>query len=93
MNNELENRVLIEAKYIIKTRKTIRECAKIFAVSKSTFHQDVSKRLQKINRSLYLDVQKILSYNFKQKHLRGGQSTKKLYLLKKTGLENGNNKL
>lgn len=88
MNNELENRVLIEAKFIIKTKKTIRECAKIFGVSKSTFHQDVSKRLPKLNKSLYFDVQKILNYNFNQKHLRGGESTKKLYLLKKMSIEN-----
>ena len=45
MNKYIENRILEESNYIIKTQNTIRETAKNFNVSKSTVHKDVSYRL------------------------------------------------
>ncbi|MBQ8844581.1 MAG: sporulation transcriptional regulator SpoIIID [Clostridia bacterium] len=82
MRNDIEKRILDISEYIKKTRCTIREAAKIFNVSKSTVHCDVSTRLKKYNLSLYNEVQNILQQNFLEKHIRGGQSTKLKYMLK-----------
>ena len=66
-------------RYIIKNRATIRTAAKAFDMAKSTVHVDVSKKLKKENYFLYLRVKKILSKNFEEKHIRGGEATKKVW--------------
>ncbi len=80
MNEIIYNRVVMEAEYIIKTKKTIREIAKMFNVSKSTVHKDFRERLPMISDKLYNEVDKILRHHTKIRHLRGGESTKKKYL-------------
>ena len=82
MKKELKERVLLIANYIKATRSTIRDSAGLFSVSKSTVHLDMSKRLKKISPKLYNEVSKILSENFNEKHIRGGESTRKKYLKK-----------
>lgn len=82
MRNDIEKRILDISEYIKKTRCTIREAAKVFNVSKSTVHCDVSVRLKKYNLSLYYEIQNILQKNFSEKHIRGGQSTKLKYMSK-----------
>ena len=61
----IKARVLKEANYIIKTSKTIREISQYFKVSKSTVHNDLSKRLKNIDLNLYDEVSKILNYHYK----------------------------
>ena len=78
--NYINERVLKEANYIIKTGYTIREVAKEFKVSKSTVHKDLSERLKKINKEKYKEVENILKYHLNIRHIRGGESTKKKYL-------------
>lgn len=80
MNRSIRERALLMGRYIKETGLTIRETAKIFGVSKSTAHLDVSKRLKKINPKLWREVSKILTINFNEKHLRGGEATRKKYL-------------
>lgn len=80
MQHDVENRVIRVANYIIETRETIRDTAKIFGVSKSTIHNDVSKRLKKINPNMCKTIREILDINFKEKHIRGGEATKIKYL-------------
>ena len=65
--------------YVLKTHETIRESAKKFHLSKSTVHYDLSIRLQKVDSKLYEEIKKILQEHFEEKHLRGGESTKKKY--------------
>jgi putative DeoR family transcriptional regulator (stage III sporulation protein D) len=79
LNDYIEERVLEEAKYIIAAKTTVRDTAKIFGVSKSTVHKDVTERLPKINPVVALQVKDILDYNFEDKHLRGGRATKMKY--------------
>ena len=74
------NRVLDFANYIIENNATIRQTAIVFGYSKSTVHNDIQKKLKKINFSLYEKVKIILNKNFLEKHLRGGESTKQKYL-------------
>lgn len=76
---DIETRVLKEAKYILKNKATIRQTAKVFNVSKSTLHFDISKRLPKIHNGLYKKLKKILTLNFEQKNIRGGEATRLLY--------------
>lgn len=65
--------------YVLRTHETIRESAKKFHLSKSTVHYDLSIRLQKVDSKLYEEIKKILQEHFEEKHLRGGESTKKKY--------------
>ena len=81
MNNSITRRVTLEADYIISTRSTLRQTAHLFGVSKSTVHVDMSQRLKKINSKKYQKIEKILNLNFSEKHIRGGEATKKKYLL------------
>ena len=79
MNSLIVKRVIDEANYILDTKETIREIAKVFNVSKSTVHKDLHERLIDINYKLYEEVDIILKYHIDIRHIRGGQSTKKKY--------------
>ena len=76
----IKERVLEEAKYMIKTKETVREIAKVFNVSKSTVHKDLHERLIQLDNILSEQVEKILKYHTDIRHIRGGESTKKKYL-------------
>lgn len=69
------------AVFIIENNCTIRACAKEFRISKSTVHNDLSKKLKKTNKFLYFQVYKVLNKNLKERHLRGGLSTKLKYAM------------
>ena len=62
-----------------ETKKTIREIAKVFGVSKSTVHKDLHERLTTIDHKLFIEIDSILKYHIDIRHIRGGQSTKKKY--------------
>jgi putative DeoR family transcriptional regulator (stage III sporulation protein D) len=80
----IEKRIIDEAYFIIEHGSTVRSAAKVFSVSKSTVHKDVSERLKDIDFELYKQVKKVLSINFSEKHLRGGLATKAKYARKKS---------
>ncbi len=80
MKGVLQERVKLIGLYISETGATVREAGKVFGVSKSTVHLDVSKRLKKIDANLFKKVVKILEKNFNEKHIRGGISTKNKFL-------------
>ena len=63
--------------YIADQKATVRQAAKYFGVSKSTVHKDVTERLPNINRGLYREVKGILQINKAERHIRGGEATKK----------------
>lgn len=74
-----EDRAVRAAEYIVTTRSTVRATAKRFGVSKSTIHKDVSERLSRIDGALYKEVKQILEQNKQERHLRGGEATKRKY--------------
>ena len=80
MNNYIYERVIDESEYLINTKKTIREVG----VSKSTVHNDMRIRLAEINKEKYEQVAEILAYHIDVKHIRGGESTKRKFLAKKS---------
>ena len=67
------------AVYIIGKNCTIRECAEKFGISKSTVHNDISKKLKLTNKFLYKRVYVVLNKNLMERHIRGGMSTKLKY--------------
>jgi len=75
----IEERAIKLAHYIIDTKDTVRGAAKMFGISKSTVHKDVSDRLTKINPSLAYEVRIILDENKAERHIRGGMATKLKY--------------
>ncbi len=79
MKDYIEERVIEIANYIIESGATVRETAKVFKVSKSTVHKDVSERLPKINPTLWVGVKKVLDQNKAERHIRGGRATRKKY--------------
>ncbi len=83
MKDYIRTRVLDIATYLLETGQTVRQAADVFHVSKSTVHKDVTERLEKINKELYLEVSTILAHNKAERHLRGGEATKKKYITKR----------
>ena len=79
MNENIKTRAKNLANHIALTYQTVRQTACVYGISKSTVHNDVSCRLKNIDFLLYEKVQKILEKNFEEKHIRGGESTRKKY--------------
>ena len=75
MNIYIESRVLDIASYIVETGTTVRAAARIFGVSKSTVHKDVTERLRQINKTLADQVAAVLETNREERHIRGGRAT------------------
>ena len=75
----MEQRACDLAAYIIENRTTVRAAASKFGVSKSTVHKDISERLPRFNRTLYLQAREVLEENKAQRHIRGGLATRKKY--------------
>ena len=70
------------ALYLIKNKTTVRQTAKEFGISKSTVHKDITEKLSKINFTLFEEVEKILKINKQERHIRGGEATKRKYKTK-----------
>lgn len=83
MWEDLEERVLCCAEYIVQTGCTVRACSAHFSISKSTVHKDMTERLPQIDKALYAEVRAILDKNLSERHIRGGNATRKKYELKK----------
>jgi len=79
MAETIEERACELAVYIIETGATVRTAAQHFGISKSTVHKDLSQRLPRYNKLLYLQVRKVLDVNRAQRHIRGGLATRKKY--------------
>ncbi|SHH50509.1 sporulation transcriptional regulator SpoIIID [Clostridium grantii] len=79
MKDYIEERVLEVANYIIESKATIRKTAKVFGVSKSTIHKDMTERLPKINPQIAKEAKIVLDLNKSERHIRGGKATKMKY--------------
>ncbi len=82
MNGEFERRAVQIGEYIIENGATVRGAAKKFNISKSTVHKDMSERLCYASPSLYRQVRAVLDKNKSERHLRGGEATRKKYMKK-----------
>lgn len=79
MIGNVEKRCIDLGHYIVETKATVRQAAMVFGISKSTVHNDVTKRLAIINPLLCSEVKKVLEENKAQRHIRGGLATKRKY--------------
>lgn len=79
MKDYIEERAIELAKYIIENNATVRSTAKVFALSKSSVHKDVTERLGKINPALAAKAKLVLDKNKAERHIRGGMATKHKY--------------
>ena len=77
------NRPELLAEYVIETGVTVRAAAKHFGISKSTVHKDITQRLKKTSPQLYNAVKEILDVNKSERHIRGGEATRRKYLQKR----------
>ena len=76
---DIRSRAITFGNYIVDTGATVRSTAKVFKISKSTVHKDVTERLIKDNPLLYRDVKVVLEKNKQERHIRGGLATKQKY--------------
>ena len=83
MSAYIIKRVLEVAEHIIDTKDTIRETAKKFNISKSTIHKDLQERLSQIDINKYNLVKKIMDEHIETRHIKGGESTRQLFLKKR----------
>ena len=82
----VEDRIFLEAEYIVNEKATIRSTALKFGVSKSAVHKDVSFKLRFLDERLYNACNKVLKENLSARHIRGGNATKRKYELIRKGL-------
>jgi putative DeoR family transcriptional regulator (stage III sporulation protein D) len=76
---EADGRAMVLGEYIATSGATVRAAAKVFKISKSTVHKDVTERLKKEDPILYKEVKKVLEKNKQDRHIRGGLATREKY--------------
>lgn len=79
MDDLTQLRAVEIGEYIVENKSTVRVAAKVFGISKSTVHMDVTDKLEKINPSLFRQVRCVLDENKAQRHIRGGLATREKY--------------
>ena len=80
-------RAEILGQYIVEQNCTVREAAAHFKISKSTVHKDVTTELRARNAVLYFEVWRVLQKNKEERHLRGGEATRRKYAIRKRAEE------
>ena len=79
VNQAIERRVIAAAEYIAATGATVRAAARVLGVSKSTVHKDMETRLAQLSATLHREVTAVFARNKAQRHLRGGEATRRRY--------------
>ena len=79
MTDTIDKRARELAEFVLETGATVRAAAERFGVSKSTVHKDLTRRLEQADRSLWLRVRAVLERNKAERHLRGGEATRRKY--------------
>ena len=66
--------------YVIENGATVRGAALHFGISKSTVHKDLTSKLKYLNPTLFRSVKAVLDLNKSERHLRGGEATRRKYI-------------
>jgi len=80
MKEYIERRVYKICDHLLETGCTVRSAAEFFRVSKSTVHKDLTERITELNPEIARQVKEVLEYNLSERHIRGGEATRKKYL-------------
>ena len=78
--DSIKERCVVFAKYLVENKATVRGVASHFNISKSTVHKDLTQVLKKVNLVLYKDAKEVLETNKKERHIRGGEATRRKYI-------------
>ena len=81
-----KERCIVIAEYVIETNATVRAAAKYFGISKSTIHKDLTGKLKYASPNLFSEVKDVLNQNKSERHVRGGEATRKKYMKKREEL-------
>ena len=79
MTKNVESRCIELGEYIVENKTTVRQTAKVFGISKSTVHKDVTERIARLDGALAREVEAVLRQNKAERHLRGGEATRAKY--------------
>jgi putative DeoR family transcriptional regulator (stage III sporulation protein D) len=79
----LVSREELLGRYISETGATVRQAARMFGISKSTVHKDITEKLVYTNHALYKEAKAVLDKNKSERHLRGGIATKEKFEIMK----------
>ena len=79
MTQTMRRRVRELAGYVIETGATVRAAAARYGVCKSTVHKDLTERLERLDPALCARVRAVLDRNKSERHLRGGEATRRKY--------------
>lgn len=79
MTDDIHDRAVRLAVYMIESGGTVRSAAQEFGISKSTVHKDLQLHLKQQNPGLYRQVRALLEENKAQRHIRGGMATREKY--------------
>ncbi|MBO5726283.1 MAG: sporulation transcriptional regulator SpoIIID [Clostridia bacterium] len=79
MRELAQDRAVQLGEFIAQTGATVRAAGKMYGISKSTVHKDVTERLQHSDPQLYDRVKAVLDKNKSERHIRGGMATKRKY--------------
>ncbi|MBQ3483919.1 MAG: sporulation transcriptional regulator SpoIIID [Clostridia bacterium] len=83
MDETIARRCIAIARYMLESRATVRQAAKVHGLSKSSVHKDMIQRLPQIDPRLAREVHALLKYNKAVRHLRGGEATRLRYHAKR----------
>ena len=76
---QIEERTIEIAEWMIENGATIRQAADWFGYSKTTIYEDMTVRLKTLNVLLYNQIILLLDYNRSVRHTRGGYATRTKY--------------
>ena len=79
MREDVQRRVMQAAEYVLETGATVRACAARIGVSKTTVHKDLRERLPRLDHQTAGEVDAVLRKNLQERHLRGGEATRRKY--------------
>ncbi len=79
--DDTDQRALEIGRYIVEHAATVRATAVVFGVSKSTVWKDQT-RLRRQAPALWRAVQQVLQRNKAERHLRGGEATRRKFLFR-----------
>lgn len=85
VRDDVRLRVMQAAEHILETGATVRACAGKFGVSKTTIHKDMRSRLPGLDEEMSREVDRILRKNLQERHLRGGDATRRKFLRLREG--------
>lgn len=86
VDQAISSRVIREAEIIAATGATVRQTARLLGVSKSTVHKDMETRLPLLSAPLAKEVAAVFARNKAERHLRGGEATRRRYASRRSGM-------